>query len=142
MTITNELGARDTGLEPVTFGSGGRRGGVAPSGTASHLSGTIGRSTVSNSHAFAPIHPNSHPETYPALTQKEVQVGPGAAVFALPSAPTMTPIDVAARLKVTPTSVRHWCQSGHMPARMVGGRYLISEEDLAAFLERGRGGGQ
>jgi excisionase family DNA binding protein len=51
----------------------------------------------------------------------------------------LKPKDVAARLNVSRTTVTRWIQQGKLRATRLGEKlYLISEKDLAEFLEGGK----
>jgi excisionase family DNA binding protein len=52
------------------------------------------------------------------------------------SAPTFVTIpETAARLKVSPKTVRRWIEHGTLKAHRFGKQIRIAESDLAAFIE-------
>jgi excisionase family DNA binding protein len=46
--------------------------------------------------------------------------------------------EAAARLKVKPKTVREWLRTGQMKGLKAGRLWRITEDDLQAFLRRGR----
>jgi excisionase family DNA binding protein len=48
----------------------------------------------------------------------------------------LTPEEVAARLRVTPKTVRRYCQLGQLKAARVGRQWRISENMLEKFLNK------
>jgi excisionase family DNA binding protein len=54
--------------------------------------------------------------------------------------PYLTTDEVAAIIRETPENVRRRCANGQLAAKRLGGRWLVSELDLAAFMEAPRTG--
>lgn len=51
----------------------------------------------------------------------------------------LTPEEAAARLKVSPETIKKWCRSGRLRGVKVSVLWRIREEDLEAFIQDRRG---
>lgn len=50
----------------------------------------------------------------------------------------LTVAEVAAQLRVDPTTVRRWIAAGELPASRLGKNFRIAAADVDAFLDRSR----
>jgi len=50
--------------------------------------------------------------------------------------PLATPAEVARALRCSPRYIQQECAAGRMKSRQIAGRYLITADDVAAYLDR------